>query len=111
MPGRFLSDQYLKSVPDLDERQAIYKEFATTAAKLHAVKPSDTPGLEALGRGGGYLARQVKTWSAQYRKSIDAAPDLTNPSMELLVDNLPMQVCVPRVITSSAEMPRVSHRD
>ena len=43
----------------LAERRAIDAAFAQTAAKLHAVRPSETAGLEALGKGGGYLARQV----------------------------------------------------
>ena len=66
VPGRFFQDPYLSNIKDLEERRAIYDEYARTASKLHSVKPSEVPGLEALGKGGGYLARQVKTWSAQY---------------------------------------------
>ena len=110
VPGRFFSDQYLLGVPDLDERKAIYAEYATTAAKLHAVVPEETPGLDALGKGGGYLARQVKTWSAQYRKSMEAAPDLPNPSMEKLVEHLPAQAARPAV-DEGVDGARVCHGD
>jgi len=110
VPGRFFSDQYLSSTRDLDERREIYREFARTSAKLHAVRPADTPGLAALGKGGGYLARQVKTWSAQYRRSIEAAPDLPNPSMERLVEHLPAQAARPDV-DEGIEGARVCHGD
>ena len=110
VPGRFFSDQYLTGIKDVSERRAIYEEYASTAAKLHSVSPKDTPGLETLGKGGGYLARQVKTWSAQYRKSIEAAPDLPNPSMERLVDYLPGQAQRPEVDEGS-DGARVCHGD
>jgi len=110
VPGRFFSDQYLGAMKDLDERRAVYKEFAQTAAKLHAVRPSETPGLEALGKGGGYLTRQVRTWSSQYQKSLEAAPDLPNPSMERLVQHLPAQTARPDC-DEGVEGARVTHGD
>ena len=110
VPGRFFSDQYLTGVKDMEERRAIYAAYATTAAQLHSVVPAATPGLEALGKGGGYIARQVKTWSAQYRKSIEAAPDLLNPSMEMLVEHLPAQAARPEV-DEGVDGARVCHGD
>lgn len=110
VPGRFFQDPYLSDIKDLHERREIYDEYARTAAKLHAVKPHETPGLEALGKGGGYLARQVNTWSKQYRKSVEAAPDLPNPSMERLVEYLPAQAARPEV-DEGVDGARVCHGD
>ena len=111
VPGRFFHDQYLSNVKDVHERLAIYKAFAETVATLHAVQPTSTVGLEALGKcSGGYLSRQVSTWSKQYRKSLEAAPDLLNPSMDILVEVLPALAAMPEVDEGSAGS-RLTHGD
>lgn len=43
--------------------------MAETLAALHSLDPVSL-GLEDFGRAGGYCARQVKRWSAQYQQSI-----------------------------------------
>ena len=43
--------------------------FVDVLAELHAVDPSRA-GLDDLGKGTGYVARQVGGWSARYRKAI-----------------------------------------
>ncbi len=43
--------------------------FVDVLAELHAVDPSRA-GLDDLGRGAGYVARQVGGWSARYRKAV-----------------------------------------
>ena len=42
--------------------------FVDVLAELHAVDPSGA-GLDDLGRGAGYVARQVGGWSERYRKA------------------------------------------
>jgi len=45
-------------------------------AELHAVAP-DAAGLTSLGKGRGYVRRQVEGWSVRYRNArTDDAPDL-----------------------------------
>ena len=43
--------------------------FVDVLAELHAVDPSGA-GLDDLGKGAGYVARQVGGWSARYRKAV-----------------------------------------
>ncbi len=43
--------------------------FVDVLAELHAVDPSRA-GLADLGKGTGYVARQVGGWSARYRKAV-----------------------------------------
>ena len=43
--------------------------FVDVLAELHAVDPSRA-GLADLGKGAGYVARQVGGWSARYRKAV-----------------------------------------
>jgi aminoglycoside phosphotransferase (APT) family kinase protein len=44
-------------------------KFVDVLAELHAVDPSRA-GLDDLGKGAGYVARQVGGWSARYRKAV-----------------------------------------
>jgi len=66
------------------ERSAIYDAMNDTLAKLHGVD-FNAAGLETFGRVGGYVERQIKRWSEQYRAS--KTDELA--TMERLMDWLP----------------------
>ncbi len=57
-------------VPEVDgaERAAIFDGLNATIAKLHAIDPL-TAGLGDFGKAEGYVARQIRRWSEQYRAS------------------------------------------
>jgi aminoglycoside phosphotransferase (APT) family kinase protein len=50
------------------QRSAVAGELASTLAALHAVDPASA-GLGDFGRHGGYCARQLATWGAQWERS------------------------------------------
>ena len=50
------------------ERQALFDSLNATIAQLHGLKP-DALGLSDFGKPQGYVARQIKRWSEQYRAS------------------------------------------
>jgi len=60
------------------ELAGLSRSFVETLAALHAVDPQQAPELAALGRGEGYVARQVSGWSKRYR----AAKTWNVPSFE-----------------------------
>ncbi len=66
------------------ERGAIYDAMNDVIARLHRVDYKAV-GLESFGREGGYVARQIKRWSAQYR----ASETQTIEAMERLIEWLP----------------------
>ena len=65
--SRLLRDPHL---PDCQpaERRAIYSSMIATLAALHNVD-INAVGLSEFGRQGGYVGRQIKRWSQQYRSS------------------------------------------
>ncbi|WP_421695613.1 phosphotransferase family protein [Aestuariivirga sp.] len=67
-----------------DDRAALFDSLNTTIAKLHTFDPA-TLGLEDFGRPAGYVARQIKRWSEQYR----ASETETIPEMDRLIEWLP----------------------
>ena len=69
------------------ERGAVYDAMNATIARLHAFDPAAI-GLEDFGRPQGYVARQVKRWSEQYRLSETEAI----PEMDRLIAWLPDHV-------------------
>ena len=69
------------------ERAAIYAELNRVIAALHRVDPFAI-GLEGYGKVGGYLDRQVKRWTQQYR----AAETETIASANALIDWLPQHI-------------------
>ena len=81
--GRVLWDPTLPGM-DNTERGAMYDELNRVIAALHRVDPS-TVGLDGYGKVGGYLERQVKRWTSQYR----AAETETLDAMESLISWLP----------------------
>jgi aminoglycoside phosphotransferase (APT) family kinase protein len=86
VPGRIFWDVQL---PDLepDERGAIYEELVRVLAAIHGVDLSAV-GLEDYGKHGAYVARQVRRWSEQYRKSETGRIE----AMERLIAWLPEHV-------------------
>ena len=84
--GRVLWDPTLPGMTPA-ERMAIYDELNRVIAALHCVDPSAI-GLDGYGKVGGYLERQVKRWTSQYR----AAETETIPAMESLIAWLPLHL-------------------
>lgn len=72
---------------DAPERNAVYDAMNATIARLHAFDPAAI-GLGDFGRPHGYVARQVKRWSEQYRLSETE----TIPEMDRLIAWLPDHV-------------------
>ena len=59
-----------------DRARALCLAAVDVLAELHAVDPAEA-GLEGLGRGAGYVRRQVEGWSTRYRNArTDDVPDL-----------------------------------
>ncbi len=81
--GRVLWDPTLPGMTPA-ERSAIYDELNRVIAALHRVDPMAV-GLAGYGKVGGYLERQIKRWTQQYR----AAETEKIPAMEALIDWLP----------------------
>lgn len=81
--GRVFWDPRLEDLPR-GERAAIFDSMNETIARIHALDPM-TIGLADYGRHGGYVERQVRRWSKQYRAS-ETGP---NPAMEALMGWLP----------------------
>ncbi|MCO4889817.1 phosphotransferase [Cupriavidus sp. WGtm5] len=67
------------------ERAAYMDAMNATLASLHTIDPAAI-GLGDYGKPGGYVARQVARWSAQYRSDELAG---RHPAMDQLVDWLP----------------------
>tara|TARA_Y100001934_G_C12384521_1_gene794689 strand:- start:9179 stop:10252 length:1074 start_codon:yes stop_codon:yes gene_type:complete len=96
--GRVFDNVSLPELPT-QERSAIYESMAITLAKLHTVDYKSL-GLEDFGRVGGYLSRQIKRWSDQYRSSQTE----TVESMDQLINWLP-------TATPSNEKTTIAHGD
>ena len=76
-------------LPELEpsERAAVYEELARVLAAIHSVDVAAV-GLGDHGKHGGYVARQLRRWSAQYRQS-ETQPVKT---MDALIEWLPANV-------------------
>jgi aminoglycoside phosphotransferase (APT) family kinase protein len=85
--GRVFRDLRL---PDMaaPARAAIYDAMNDTLAKLHSVD-FRAAGLETFGRVGGYVERQIKRWSEQYRASKTDELATMDRLMDWLPANLP----------------------
>jgi aminoglycoside phosphotransferase (APT) family kinase protein len=66
------------------ERAALFDSLNATIAQLHGLDPVAV-GLGDFGRPQGYVARQIKRWSEQYR----ASETQTIPEMDSLIAWLP----------------------
>lgn len=53
---------------DPERMAALAERFVSLLVELHAVDPH-AAGLDAIGRGPGYVARQVAGWSERYRRA------------------------------------------
>ena len=82
--GRFFKEAAMLAAGGAEERAALYHTFLSTCAALHTVDYA-AAGLGTFGREGGYIARQTKVWTAQYR----AAETQNIPAVEYLAEWLP----------------------
>jgi aminoglycoside phosphotransferase (APT) family kinase protein len=75
---------------DLSEPQAraLCERFVDTLVALHAVD-ADKAGLAALGRGPGYVRRQIEGWSDRYRKARTWNVPSYEPVMRWLHERIP----------------------
>jgi aminoglycoside phosphotransferase (APT) family kinase protein len=85
--SRLLKDPRLPDV-DPDKRHAIYDAMIRTLAALHTVDPGQV-GLTDFGKHGGYIARQTKRWSEQYRSSQTQEIESMNRLMQWLPEHIP----------------------
>lgn len=69
------------------ERSAVFDSMNETIARLHALDP-EAIGLSDFGRPAGFMARQVRLWTDQYR----ATETETIPAMERLIEWLPRRL-------------------
>lgn len=76
-------------LPELapSERSAIYDEVCRVLAAIHSVDLEEV-GLSDYGKHGGYVERQIRRWSEQYRSS----ETQTVASMDALLAYLPSHV-------------------
>lgn len=84
--GRIFWDGTLPGMAS-SERAALYDSLNATLAKLHQIDPAAI-GLGDFGRPGGYVGRQIKRWSEQYR----ASETETIEAMERLIAWLPQRL-------------------
>lgn len=85
-PGIIYKDP---SLPGLEpsRREAIYTAMNQVLCRIHSVDLQAT-GLDGFGKQGDYIARQVQTWTKQYR----AAETSSIPAMERLIQWLPLHL-------------------
>lgn len=72
---------------DGEGRAQLFASLNETIARLHSIDPA-AAGLAGFGKPEGYVARQIKRWSEQYRTSMSESI----PEMDHLIDWLP-QAC------------------
>ena len=82
--GRFFDDPLCSGAGSPQEVGALYGAFVRAIAKLHTVD-YHAAGLGSFGKEGGYVARQTKVWTSQYR----AAETERSPAFERLLAWLP----------------------
>jgi len=86
LDGRVFHDSALPGL-DAEERRAVYRDFAATLARLHAVDWAAL-GLSDYGRPGNYFARQIGRWTKQWQLS--KTRDL--PDIDRLIEWLPNHI-------------------
>ncbi len=76
---------WVPEIPDSEatERGAIYNAMNRTIADLHSID-YEAAGLGDFGKPVGYVARQIKRWSEQYKLSETSRIDEMNRLMEWL---------------------------
>lgn len=85
--GRIQADQR----PSPQQARAICQSAFDTLIELHAVSPA-AAGLESLGKGHGYVGRQVGGWSERYRRAKTWNVPSFEPVMKWLDENQPDDV-------------------
>ena len=85
--GRIFWNPHLPEC-DRPERPRIYASMNKTIADLHAIDPASA-GLGDFGRPEGYVARQTRRWSEQYRASHNEEIIEMERLMEWLPEHLP----------------------
>ena len=83
VPGRVFWNPWAPGLSG-PERAALFDSLNETIARLHSFDPTAL-GLGDFGRPQGYVARQIKRWSEQYR----ASETRKIPAMERLIEWLP----------------------
>ena len=86
-PGRIIWEPHMPGAEPA-ERRAVYDAMNRTLADLHGIDP-DAAGLGDFGRPDGYVARQVRRWSEQYRASAGTPIEAMDRLIAWLPDNLP----------------------
>lgn len=104
--GRVIEDSLLPGLPAAD-RNTIYREMAEVLARLHAVD-FRAVGLSDLGRAGGYVSRQVKTWHRQFKASEAVVRQYQSHGTEM--DDL-HQWIQPRLSVNAEPPPCICHGD
>ena len=89
VPGRIFWDVTLPGIEPA-QRAAIYDAMNDVIARLHSVDYAAI-GLSDFGREGGYVARQIKRWSSQYRASETESIEAMERLIEWLPANLPAE--------------------
>ena len=87
--GRLFKDAGLSGVPK-EERKECYKAVIEALAAVHNVDPIQN-GLKGYGKEKGYLSRQVKTWTKQYRSAETERIGSMENLAEWLGENVPRQ--------------------
>ncbi|MGH1349987.1 MAG: phosphotransferase family protein [Methyloligellaceae bacterium] len=85
--GRVLHDFHLPDFPK-EDRAKYYDSMNDVLAKLHSVNVNAV-GLEDFGRAGNYYARQLSTWTKQYRASETSLVQPMEDLIQWLGENLP----------------------
>mmetsp|Transcript_26444 Transcript_26444/g.57951 ORF Transcript_26444/g.57951 Transcript_26444/m.57951 type:complete len:395 (-) Transcript_26444:393-1577(-) len=84
VPGRFFKDASMRKAESAQDRAALWASVLQTICRIHTVDYVEA-GLSDFGKVGGYLPRQTKVWTAQYR----AAETERIEAMEKLIAWLP----------------------
>lgn len=87
--GRLFTDPRLPEVPR-SGRRALYEAMIGTLAELHCIDPAAV-GLADFGKTGGYIARQLHRWSAQYRSTQTETIDAMERLMTWLPGHVPAE--------------------
>jgi len=85
--GRIFWAPHLEEVSK-GERAAIYEGMVDALARLHNADYKDI-GLQDFGREGNYVARQINTWSKQYRAAATEEFEPMERLLEWLPENIP----------------------
>ena len=85
--GRFYKDCRMEKAPNADARKASFDSLIRNTAHFHSID-FESIGLGEYGKKGGYLARQTKVWTSQYRAAAEAT-NSKNEDIEKLISWLP----------------------